>query len=307
MIKSSETFERWYVMICFEELQLRDSERLYPFFERFKRHICDFTVGGLMMWRGSYRTQVAIEDDTLYIRAFVNGETQFTFLGPDEIHAVARIMEHCDQTGEHFELCSITQRVLERINSYYRLNAEPQRDLFDYVYDADSMISLSGRQYNGQRNHINRFKRSFPDWTFEEISDKNLDTVIAFYTEYKSERLKAFEAAEEESSKVIEALSNFDVYHLYGGILKVGENIVGISLGETVGDMMFVHVEKALTEYNGVYPMLTNCFASHFRTPQVVYINREEDEGDLGLRTSKLSYHPLLLKEKYKVTLLEQK
>lgn len=70
---------------------------------------------------------------------------------------------------------------------------------------------------------------------------------------------------------------------------------------------MFVHVEKALTEYNGVYPMLTNCFASHFRTPQVVYINREEDEGDLGLRTSKLSYHPLLLKEKYKVTLLDPK
>lgn len=70
------------------------------------------------MWRGWYRTQVAIEDDTLYIRAFVNGETQFTFLGPDEIHAVARILEHCDQTGEHFELCSITQRVLERINSY---------------------------------------------------------------------------------------------------------------------------------------------------------------------------------------------
>lgn len=60
------------------------------------------------------------------------------------------------------------------------MNAEPQRDLFDYVYDADSMISLSGRQYNGQRNHINRFKRSFPDWTFEEISDENLDTVMLF-------------------------------------------------------------------------------------------------------------------------------
>ena len=79
----------------------------------------------------------------------------------------------------------------------------------------------------------------------------------------------------------------------------------GFSLGEIVGDTLFTHIEKADRDYEGCYQMLVAQFAQHFVRDGVHFINREDDTGDLGLRTSKLSYHPVALLEKYTVTIEE--
>jgi hypothetical protein len=49
--------------------------------------------------------------------------------------------------------------------------------------------------------------------------------------------------------------------------------------------------------------MLVNQFAKMFAAEGVTHINREEDDGVEGLRTSKLSYHPIELLDKYVVEL----
>jgi hypothetical protein len=40
-------------------------------------------------------------------------------------------------------------------------------------------------------------------------------------------------------------------------------------------------------------------FAAHFVTQDILYINREDDAGDRGLRKSKLQYNPIYLVDKY--------
>ena len=47
--------------------------------------------------------------------------------------------------------------------------------------------------------------------------------------------------------------------------------------------------------------MLVNQAAITFAVNEVSFINREEDMGDLGLRTSKKSYHPIELLKKYTI------
>ena len=79
----------------------------------------------------------------------------------------------------------------------------------------------------------------------------------------------------------------------------------GFSLGEIIGDTLFTHIEKADRDYEGCYQMLVAQFAQQFAGESVAFINREDDTGDLGLRTSKLSYHPVALLEKYTVTVEE--
>ena len=67
-----------------------------------------------------------------------------------------------------------------------------------------------------------------------------------------------------------------------------------MSLAENCGGTLIIHVEKALYSHQGAYPTLVQAFAAHFGG-DCVYINREDDAGDRGLRTSKLQYLPVRL------------
>ena len=80
---------------------------------------------------------------------------------------------------------------------------------------------------------------------------------------------------------------------LGGGLLSEGR-LVAMSLAEKCGDTLIIHVEKALYSHQGAYPTLVQAFAAHFGG-DCTYINREDDAGDQGLRTSKLQYLPVRL------------
>ncbi|MEI3103991.1 MAG: hypothetical protein V8S97_07455 [Oscillospiraceae bacterium] len=57
---------------------------------------------------------------------------------------------------------------------------------------------------------------------------------------------------------------------------------------------------KGAVLHQGVYPTLVQAFAAHFGGG-CTYINREDDAGDRGLRTSKLQYLPVRLAGKLRV------
>ena len=119
---------------------------------------------------------------------------------------------------------------------------------------------------------------------------------------YAEQNRKEAETAIFEERSVREFLKHYWEYAPLGGVLRAQDKIVGLSAGEIVGDTLIIHVEKADTSFSGAYQMLVNEYAKHFVTEDVKYINREEDTGDEGIRQSKESYHPLMLLEKYVVT-----
>ena len=162
-----------------------------------------------------------------------------------------------------------------------------------------------GKKLSGQRNHVNKFLKTYGSWTFRTIAQADVPQVKAFLDRYAARWDKAAASFHEDIAKTHEVLDHFATYDLLGGILQVEDNIVGFSLGEIVGDTLFTHIEKADRDYEGCYQMLVAQFAQHFVRDGVHFINREDDTGDLGLRTSKLSYHPVALLEKYTVTIEE--
>lgn len=299
----------------FKPLGLEHIDLLRPYFAKNLCRICDCTIGGTFMWRDLFQTEYAVVDNVLYLKVrYLTGDVAFTppLSDPDrpgedvsEKEMYDRIVRYSRRLGSVARLCAVSENRLGRIRELYPdARAATDRAWSDYLYLSDDIKNLAGRRYSGQRNHINKFLRQYPSWTFEEIGGANLKQVRAFFERYAEEHVKDSPAYDEGNIKTLEVLDNLEKYRLIGGVLKVGGQVVGAALGETVGDTLFVHIEKSLTEYNGSYPMLVNQFAKAYATDGVAYINREEDDGVEGLRISKLSYHPTALLHKYVVELI---
>ncbi|MBD5170308.1 MAG: GNAT family N-acetyltransferase, partial [Oscillibacter sp.] len=84
------------------------------------------------------------------------------------------------------------------------------------------------------------------------------------------------------------------------GCVEVDGKIIAIALAEICGDTLVCHIEKGLPQYEGVYPFMVQSFAAA-HSQGLTWINREDDAGDRGLRTSKLQYLPAFLGAKVSV------
>ena len=88
------------------------------------------------------------------------------------------------------------------------------------------------------------------------------------------------------------------------GIIKIDDKVVAFTLGEALGDMLYIHIEKADREYAGLGETLTSEFAADIisEMPQIKLINREEDLGNEGLRQAKRAYNPIAMLNRYEFT-----
>ena len=175
---------------------------------------------------------------------------------------------------------------------------EYDRDVADYVYLSERLISLSGKKYHGKRNHINRFKENH-EWTYEPITDDNALECIVMLMQWKINNCAAAnEGMSEEVCAAKNALMYYKELGLTGGLIRSEGVIIAFSLGEPISDDMFaVHFEKAFSNIQGAYPIINQQFVLH-EASEYKYINREEDCGDEGLRKAKMSYRPEMMVEK---------
>lgn len=98
---------------------------------------------------------------------------------------------------------------------------------------------------------------------------------------------------------------------LTGGALFVNDIIVAYTVAEMLSaDTLVIHFEKGNPDYKGVYQAINNMFLKSFLTSfeenykgSNLFVNREQDLDDDGLRKAKLSYHPVDLLKKYRCRL----
>lgn len=295
-------------MLQFHPLTLDDYPKLRPFFVRNDSRICDLTPGTIFIWRDMYQTEWAIYDGSLYFKVLYPGlgETFTLPIGGDHWEHYRQIADYCCRRGMPIAFYPVPREELEILQRFFPNSAAiPERDNFDYLYRAEDLKYFRGKKLSGQRNHVNKFLKTYGNWSFRPITQEDIPAVKAFLDRYASRVDKSAASFHEDIAKTHEVLDHFQMYGLLGGMLFAEGELAGFSLGEVIGDTLFTHIEKADRDYQGCYQMLVAQFAQQFARAEVEFINREDDAGDPGLRTSKLSYHPISLLEKFTVTVEE--
>lgn len=289
-------------MIKFKRLTKKDYNLIKKYTTTSPLKICDLSIGVILMWDGSFKYEYCIINDTLIIKMYYGKEQWFLPpTGKDVESAVTELEKYCVENSIKLKFTCVDNTVLDFYKERYLDKAEFDYDRCwsDYIYGYQDVENFVGKKYSGQRNHINKFKRLYPNYKYHKITKKVLPLLKQFLLEYKKAHKKMGKIEKKEFENTVLLLDNYNFKIFTGGYITVNKKIVSFSVGEYVGNMLVIHVEKALTEYAGVYPTTFNEFVKHSKRENIIYVNREDDSGDLGLRTSKTQYQPIEVLHKY--------
>jgi len=290
-------------MLSFDKINEDNIVKISEFFKYKISRTNDYTIGSLYMWREFYESSYTIFEGMLIFKVKFLHRISFTLpVGEGSFSkAIEALREYCVFHGIPFWFCTIPKEGLEILVDKYggTIPGTPSRDWADYLYNYDDLANMAGRRYSGQRNHINKFNKLYPNHKYHAITADNVNLVIDFLKDYKIKYAKEDTLAQEELDNALEIMPFIDRFKLLGGFITVDDNIVAMSVGGAINDTLYCHIEKAVRDYQGSYQMIVREFARHNASEELKYINREEDVGDEGLRRSKLSYHPVELLDKY--------
>lgn len=283
--------------------------RLLPYFTHQAFRLSDYTSGYQIMWSLYASMQFAEVENCLILRSAFGGKVRFLYPialnGADEaaeIAALTKLEAFCVREGEVLVLTSVpVERLASLTHRYGRnLTLTNPRTWRDYLYNLSDFADYAGKRFSGQRNHVSKFRRNYPNATFRLLTEEDLPAVRTFLEAY-AERQYAKHSflANEELNGSYRLLEAFGPLGMVGGLLEVEGKVVAVTIGDIAGDTLVIHVEKALVTYEGVYPTIAHEFAKAMRSKGIQFINREDDAGDCGLRKSKLQYNPIRILDKY--------
>lgn len=295
-------------MLEFRTPTLEDAAWAAPILRAGNFQACEFSFTTIFMWRNYYHNRIARLGDTIFSSS---GDTEPVYLlpaGGDLRQGIALLREWQHAKGEPLLLFGADEENKARIEGWFPgvFAWQPSPNDFDYLYNTQDLVDLSGKKYHAKRNHIAAFSAAY-DWRYEPITEQNTEEVIAMTKEWCRLRGNCEDPGlRNENCAIREALRNREALSLKGGLIRVGGDggkVVAMTMGSPISDEVFdIHVEKALPDYATAYSVINREFAAHEIAGKYALINRENDLGIEGLRRAKKSYQPVRILEKYLAT-----
>ncbi len=302
-------------MFKLNEITIEKKELLEKYLRRRHSNNSEFSFTNLFMWRKSYDIKYVILDDMLCLMPRHTGGPRSAtfpigFIGEDgnekDIkNVIEQLIAYFEERGEVPLIRLYDEYTVEKLTTAFpdRFLITEDRNSFDYVYSIEELTKLSGKRFHTKKNHVNKFKKLYPDFKYERMTPADAAECIALFDNWIENKDIEGSAFDEEKEAICEFFNNWESLDAMGGCIRVDGKMVAFSLGEPLkGDTVVVHLEHADTSYDGAFAIMNQQFLEN-EWQDYKYVNREEDMGIPGMRKAKESYRPSFMVKKYVATL----
>lgn len=274
---------------------------------------CDFTIGGIYLWDGYFMYSRAIVNDTLFIKGVAEDNLSvpaFSLpVGAMPLSdSLPLLKAWCCEAGVAPLLSAVPADRINEIRAVADIEAVTELpDWADYLYEIGPMTTFDGKKMAKKRNHVHRFTADHPDAVFEPLTAANIPDALDFLERHSRLSPDKSVTADYDLLQTADTLRHLDEYPFYGALLRVPDiGVVAFTVGEVLGDTLYVHIEKMDHEVNGSGETISSRFCGMMAGlfPDLRYVNREDSSGDPGLARAKEAYRPIALLRKYNVLLV---
>jgi hypothetical protein len=287
--------------IVFKKVTLEDKDAIEFYLLKYSSFcLSAFTFSSLLAWERVYHYEWTVLNDTLLLKFITieDGKEQLMQpIGKFPKSLQDKIIKYAQSLNYPLTIYGVSNNFISKnpvFVSYFERSEH--RDMDNYIYSAEDLALLKGRNYQPKRNLITQFETN-NNWTSEPITIANIPDCFEVVNKiYKQNELDADSYLAHELKALDFVLNHFTQLKEEGVLIRIERNPVAFSLYEHLNpSTCVVHFEKAMREYKGLYQLVNRETAKKIAAKGCKHINREEDLGIEGLRKAKLSYYPIEL------------
>ena len=256
----------------------------------------EYSFMGVWGWRTPERAEICFDENICWLKN--RRGILSPVCNPDQDWE--KIISRYFPDGVEFNV--VPESLALKLSSIMGASIEELRSEWEYVYRVDDLIELKGRSYSQKRAHIKVFDEKYTK-EYSPLLEEDFKELIIFQNEWL-ERNKgriAESVLHDENEAIMSVLEYWNDFPLFGAYIRIEGRIAAYTIAEELNhETIDIRFEKAFSDYEGIYQYLNRTFLSR-QAKNYIWVNREEDMGDPGLRKAKSSYHPARYEKKYLV------
>jgi hypothetical protein len=274
-------------------VSMKDMRRYLEILSKNTSQASDYSFANLWGWAPYYGLEWRFDGPLCWIRQSRPTPCYWAPVGPWD---AVENWRNCPEMAAGSRFIRVPHALCEQwsVDLGDGLEIVEERGQWDYLYLASELSTLSGRRFHKKKNLLSQFQKQYR-YEYRSLSGGCVETVLKMQTEWcrwhdceQSETLLA------ENDAVARVLIHWnDIPGLCGGIIRIDGVPVAYTLAEPLNNTtLVIHFEKAANGVKGAYQAINYLFCNDVGK-NFLYINREQDLGDEGLRRAKLSYNPV--------------
>ena len=162
-------------ILNFKPITLADKPEIQGLLGQIRPTIVEQSFNTLFPWQQPHAYHWARLADWLLIRTTYQGRTSFLPpLGPSQNYdqPLQALEAYADGLGLPLVVSEVTlpwrELILQERPGQFQMFSD--RNAANYIYRIADLTNLSGKKYHAQKNMLNHFKRSYPEYQFRPLT-----------------------------------------------------------------------------------------------------------------------------------------